>query len=215
MSRLTRLGSKKKARVDVFKVDLLLVCNNTLAPNHGWTPDQVEVLVEELHRALRIKSLSNDPFELSLPPRLDACWHEIILETKLYSEYCMEVLGKMVDHSSLTKNHVLDVKLARVNKMMEAYIKEYGTPNAWCWEMETQVDKVVTVKMLTGKNVKFSYKHDSTVLEFKQGLRFQEGIPVDQMRLISGGVQWVDGNKVLDYSIPDNIVHLVLKMRGC
>jgi hypothetical protein len=45
-------------------------------------------------------------------------------------------------------------------------------------------------------------------------VRYLEGIPCDQQRLIFGGKQWEDGNTLRDYGVKKSAtIHLVLRLR--
>ena len=72
------------------------------------------------------------------------------------------------------------------------------------------------IKTLTGKKSVFSdYTVDSLVQEVKQGLADEEGIGFDQIRLIYGGKQMADENKVGEYMKKDGeTIHMVLQLRG-
>jgi len=52
-------------------------------------------------------------------------------------------------------------------------------------------------------------------LQVKQALQEKEGIMIDQIRLIFGGKQLADENKISDYNLEaGSTIHMVLQLRG-
>lgn len=78
-------------------------------------------ITHELYNALVCKAVSIDDLALSLPPRLDMCWHQFILETKPYEEFCNQVCGRFLHHSSTTVNDSVAQKQNRVDQTIAVY----------------------------------------------------------------------------------------------
>ena len=71
------------------------------------------------------------------------------------------------------------------------------------------------VKTLTGKTITNQAERTDTILTVKSKVQDQEGIPVDQQRLIYAGKQMEDTGTLADYNVqPNGVMHLVLRLRG-
>ena len=73
----------------------------------------------------------------------------------------------------------------------------------------------ISVKTLTGKTIKCNVDPDEHVEYLKLRIKNQEGIPVDQQRIIFSGIQLEDDKILSNYNIlNESILHLVLRLRG-
>ncbi len=72
----------------------------------------------------------------------------------------------------------------------------------------------ITVKTLTGKNIKIDLKPSAKILDIKEAILNKEGIPVDIQRLIFSGKQLEDIKTLSAYNIvEDATLYLVLRLR--
>ncbi|CZT42531.1 related to ubiquitin/ribosomal protein S27a fusion protein [Rhynchosporium secalis] len=74
----------------------------------------------------------------------------------------------------------------------------------------------ITIKSLTGKSILIdNVDGDTTIEDLKDLIRSKEGIPIDQQRLIYGGRQLQDNQKLSECNIAwESILCLVLRLRG-
>ena len=74
---------------------------------------------------------------------------------------------------------------------------------------------IVIVKSITGRKQKIDISEEDTVLTLKNMLSENEGIPVDQIRLIYKGRQFTDATPISEYNIGStDTIHMVLNLRG-
>ncbi|KAJ4818583.1 Ubiquitin-60S ribosomal protein L40 [Rhynchospora pubera] len=73
----------------------------------------------------------------------------------------------------------------------------------------------IFVKTMTVKTITLEVKTNDTTDDIKDMIWYQEGIPVNEQRLIYAGEQLEDGRTLDDHNIPkDSSVHLVSRLRG-
>lgn len=101
---------------------------------YAWSEEQCIKLSEELFFALLCKAAYGEESRLlSIPPRLDLLWHEFILETYPYKEFCDNVCRVFLHHTQFTADDELSVKQARVRLALSVYAKIIPSrkPDEW------------------------------------------------------------------------------------
>ena len=72
----------------------------------------------------------------------------------------------------------------------------------------------IFVRTLTGRTMSVEVNPDDTIESLKEKLYDEEGIPVEQIRLIFGGKQLENHRTFRDYNISnESTIHLVLRLR--
>merc|ERR1712060_15152 len=73
----------------------------------------------------------------------------------------------------------------------------------------------IYVKTLTGKTITVDVEPGDKTEDVKKKLQEKEGVPPEQMRLISDGKQLEDGRTLADYNIQsESTITLALRLRG-
>lgn len=73
----------------------------------------------------------------------------------------------------------------------------------------------ISVKTLTGKTIRCNVDPDEHVEYLKLRIKDQEGMPIDQQRIMFSGIQLEDDKILSNYKILNgSILHIVLRLRG-
>ncbi len=227
--------------VEVPKVDpisirpaLTYACGRA-AKTNAWSNDQMFRLRRGLYRALYCKTLCSNDLSLSMPYRIDACWHELILNTDDYALVC-KTLNRSLKHTTRSEADSVEVKNARVNTLAIIYRQVYKEePDAWCWELESAPAVLkagrkrkqeepkegwtsfsLHGKTLSGKTIVMHVTPGMHIDTLKALVREAEGYPLDQQRLVYAGEALVDDKVVSDYKLcNESTIHVLIKLRGC
>ena len=223
--------SRKRVRKEHGDDDVFYDCkcdDDSKAPLVSWElpPKIGELLpydtVFSYHQFMALKATVNDfaATKLSPPSFIDEVWHAHILYTENYRLYCDALCGNFIDHNpdgAAMDPESVSARQKRIKATIAAYEKAFGKP---CdWDYGSEVPAIVThifVKTTTGRRIRFDVKPSDTILNLKQRIYDKDNNP-NPKTLITRGKKLVDDDLTLsDYNIQnDDIVHVVLHLRGC
>ena len=186
------------------------------------SPEQVEFA-----NAFREMQLSNSMFGIcviQIKPQLekvlnlpkDSLTKEIQLCESLINLFIKYQIPTDLISYDGNENETVQHKIQRVKELVssiEGMIKQ---------EIDEEIKEAqktamkIIVKTLTGKTLILSGIQDTTtIFQIKKLIQSQEGIPIDQQRLIFNGVQLRDDNYCYLYGIQENsLLHLMLRLCG-
>ena len=87
--------------------------------------------------------------------------------------------------------------------------------NSQLQRVAIQMSQTFFVKNLQGKSVQVQLDAGLTVRQVKDQLAAEQNVSPDQIRLVFGGKELQDSNKVSDYNVgPGSNVNMVLRLQG-
>lgn len=221
-SRRVRLRTSRPAFDLVLRKmeQVVRVTAGRVRRQRGWDRD-AGVLSEELLRALYCKAAvaAGGGIFLSLPPRLDALWHALILETQDYADVC-RVLRAQVHHTCQTADDSVREKNKRVQRTLDVYAVAFPDhePDAWCWEREAEAPppspKDYVCKSINGAAQCVPCSSVRTVHDLKLALRPLGGFA--PAHIIYAGRRLPDDQVLGGADVPKGAVLFVVSgLRGC
>ena len=104
----------------------------------------------------------------------------------------------------------IQAELASLKKVKDAAFR--GKFSEWVFKSLHEGGEI-TIQTLTGKKIKIHVSTRTTVLNVKHSLMKQEGVPVQNSRLIFGGQQMMNHRTLFHYRVPVGAtVHLVVNL---
>jgi ubiquitin len=137
----------------------------------------------------------------------------------LYLRHSLEIIVKQTDGNRLIKDYIatsdfefsikIETRIQPSDNSQDLLDIEKTMNNHNGEKME------IYVKTLTGRTLTLKVKNDMTIKTIKQFITSNDGIPVEQQRLIFAGKQLEDGKTLTDYGIrTESTMHLCLRIRG-
>jgi len=179
-------------------------------------------------------SHGDDPqCELSMPAAVDEVWHQLILDTTLYTAVCEAIGSKgLIRHNPYGEFDSEEDKTARRNAMKGKFREvmgfDYVEQEGFGIIAQDNADEItpqshdnrngyqgfrVLVKTLAGKTISLPVSASTTVPDLQEMTRIKEGIPVTAQRLAFGGKQLGTLGTLADYKIEHGaIIFLLLRL---
>ncbi len=204
-----------------------------LAPHSGAE-------IREYARFVALKAHANDltAAEPTVRPsaRVDAVWHAHLLLPAYYTDMCNHALGgALMHHDPATEQQ--PGRDAAYQDTLRLYATVFGAPpDAVYWPAvvvataagtaagaaaatvdATAKPFTITVTTLTGVSYSLIVGGNAVVAALKKHVSARTNTPVEQLRLIYGGMQLEnDADTLRSYGMGEgSIVHVVLRLRGC
>jgi hypothetical protein len=123
--------------------------------NHGAyvEADEADTVIRELRRFLSLRILVVTPkYENFVPSlKVDLAWHEFILHTRLYRDFCTTLIGPFIDHEPSVSR---SVGRAAVAGEIAAYTKQqlqqfYGPTAPFVWGHPSACNNIAVCQMPT------------------------------------------------------------------
>jgi hypothetical protein len=131
---LTREQSLRVERVAFYPLEFL---KDRLMTRQGIAAQQAEDLLGEFRRFMIIAALEGPP--LAIPnAAVDDVWHEFLLFTRQYREFCTATVGEYVDH--VPHSTATPVPESAMQRFLEYYTRYFGiVPEPWfCQRASTE-----------------------------------------------------------------------------
>jgi hypothetical protein len=131
------------------------------------------------------------------------------------------LLISLVDLSVLTEDEAIWACLVNTNSQMP--LELYDQLGAQLNDLHLTVKRrtppvpmiLVVVLTLTGRTLQLHPSFNETVAMVKLRIRFKDGTPIDQQRLVFEGKNLEDSRTLVDYNIfNESKIHLILRLKG-
>jgi hypothetical protein len=215
--------------------------SNQLQKSLGCPKPESKLICRELLRALHCVHKAHES-SLELPRKIQLAWQFAVLNTKLYREFCQDVFGEFIEHST-----VQSLQINTTRAIYQELFKELPLDSIWKADdptkqkQETEVESededededdfrlfrddeeedldefTIHVKTLTGKTITLHHiRADTSILDLKHMFELAEGTPLGNIRFIYAGRQLEDDKTCSWYNLKnESMINLFLRLAGC
>jgi hypothetical protein len=93
---------------------------------HGWDDSTYDRYEGELRRFFCLIGTCDGPLAV-ISRKVDEIWHQLVLFTPLYREFCQKVFGRFIDH--VPRTAYTPIPVAAINNFVNEYMARYGALN--------------------------------------------------------------------------------------
>ena len=116
-------------------------------------PDEVDTVIRELRRFLSLRLLVLTPkYDTFVPSlKVDLAWHQFILHTRLYREFCTNLLGYFIDHEpAATRSEGRATVAGEIAAYTKQQLQEFYGPTApYIWGLPSACDNIAPCQLPT------------------------------------------------------------------
>jgi hypothetical protein len=124
--------------------------NNTIIKNvsfladqlrkHNWSPQYANEVFNEYEKFLYLRSKNSN---VSPSNDIDIVWHQHILNTEHYRNYCNTKFGKFIDHNPVD-SFDQDKRQQRLKTTITDYTTKFGIPTSTVWSANNKTNNNVS-----------------------------------------------------------------------
>ncbi len=137
--------------------------------------DEAEALFREVKRYLVLTACDRDVAWSMYSLRIDHIWHQFILFTRQYIDYCMENFDRYIQHAPSTAPRVeraTPITSSTFELFAKRYEQLFGEPLSEAWYDENHV--TLGRRIVNSRSGRFSLRDDDDMVELLNG----EGEPI-------------------------------------
>lgn len=201
---------------------------NELVKHYNFSIDYVNKIAYEYEKFMEIKNLDND---CSPSDDIDLLWHQIILDTEFYYNYCINRFNKIIHHKPQNAIDQKERKI-RLKKTIELYKNTFSEqPDEQVWNVNNNIDintntntntetnnELININVIKIPSYKMNFNVNKldTIYSIKQKIKTNLGICEETQKIVYNQNVLDNSLTVDDYNIKNNdTIYLILSMSGC
>jgi hypothetical protein len=143
------LSTKEKELLDRLERFDLSFATEKLITEGRLTVEEIPYVVREFRRFMALAGFGVFPLAM-IGPRVDELWHQLILFTKKYEEFCLSTVGRFIEHQPDTPSTPIPVEAGE--NFRSAYRKYFGDiPAIWFKGMSPATSDYYKQAVLVGR----------------------------------------------------------------
>ena len=198
-----------------------------LVKHYNFSANYVDKIAHEFERFMKIKNFDNN---CSPSDDIDLLWHQIILDTEFYIDYCTRRFNKIIHHKPQNSIDQKERKI-RLKKTIELYKNTFSEqPDKQVWNINTNVNTNINndeqknnneilninIRDLLGNSINLDVNKFDTIYSIKQKIKINLNVLEETQKLVYEGIELEDLSTLHNYNIKNNnTIYLILRMFGC